>query len=176
MNIFKFGIQKIKLLGAITGFAGFVFAMSGCASVQSSLIEKKTISAIKTWSLDFKYESAEIEETAYADGKSKMTKKHMGNRADSLQFLDDVLYLLRDEHRLNVIKKKEASRGHISMHLVQFDFGGIETAAIYFADANGEELGRIKVTNGDRNATYKDKDSFAKYVAKAISEATAVAK
>jgi hypothetical protein len=36
MNIFKFSIQKIKLLGAAIGFAGFVFAMSGCSNVAIS--------------------------------------------------------------------------------------------------------------------------------------------
>ena len=149
------------------------FLISACASVQNSIAEKGSISTIKAWSLDFKYENAEIEERADGDGKSSLIKKHKGTRADNLQFLDDVLYLLRDEYHLNVTKKKDVARGQISVHLVQFSFGGISTAAVYFTDASGEELGRIKVKNGDRNATYKDEDSFAKFVSKAISEALA---
>ena len=150
-----------------------IFLISACASVQNSIAEKGSISTIKAWSLDFKYENAEIEERADGDGKSSLIKKHKGNRADNLQFLDDVLYLLRDEYNLNVTKKKDATRGQISVHLVQFASGGIRTAAVYFTDASGEELGRIKVSNGDRNATYKTDDSFAKFVSKAISEALA---
>jgi len=150
-----------------------IFLISACASVQNSIAEKGSISTIKAWSLDFKYENAEIEERADGDGKSSLIKKHKGNRADNLQFLDDVLYLLRDEYHLNITKKKDAARGQISVHLVRFSFGGISTAAVYFTNASGEELGRIKVKNGDRNATYKDEDSFAKFVSKAISEALA---
>ena len=37
-------------------------------------------------------------------------------------------------------------------------------------DSRGDALARTKIKNGDRNATFKDDDDFARYAAKAIAD------
>ncbi len=68
-------------------------------------------------------------------------------------------------------KAASETSGRIKIHPIHFYRGGFKLLTVTLVDKQGETLARLKIKNGDRNATFKDDDDFARYAAKAIADA-----
>lgn len=142
----------------------------GCASVKPMIYEPGKIKEIKTWSIDFKYEPGEIERKIENDGNKEVKITTGGRSATDLQLRDDITYLLKDDYEINLEKDGSLAQGLILLNPVHFYSGGFKSVDVSFEDKNGLSLARVRVQNGDRNATFKDDYSFAEYVTDSIAD------
>lgn len=147
-----------------------VVILIGCASVKPMVYEPEKIKEIKIWSIDFKYEPGEIERKIENDVNKEVKITTGGRTATDLQLKDDITYLLKDDFGINLDKDGIHSKGKILLNPVHFYSGGFKSVDVSFEDINGLSLARVRVQNGDRNATFKDDYGFAEYVANAIAE------
>lgn len=159
--------MSIRILTGI-----LMFLILGCASASTTIYNKTAVSAITSWNVIFKYEPGEVEEKVSTSGDKETTVLHQGRSPQDLQLRDDIGYCLHDRHHINVVDASGDSVGIIRIHPVHFYAGGFKSADIEISEPSGQNvLARIRVKNGDRNATFKEDDSFARFVADKVSAA-----
>lgn len=141
-----------------------------CASVKPTVYEPQKIKEIKNWKLDFKYEPGEVERKIEDDGSKEIKVTTGGRTPRDLQLKDDIGFFLKDNHTINLDKSNSSADGSILINPVHFYSGGFKSVDVNIEDKNGLALARIRVQNGDRNATFKDDYDFAEYVANAIAD------
>jgi len=144
--------------------------LSGCASTSSTFYNKEAIAQINTWEVLFAYESGEVEQTISSQGQSTARVMKAGQPASDLQLRDDIFFHLKDKFNLPVTKEPSQAGGQIRLHAVHFGGGGFKSLDVSLYDKNNQLLARVRVKNGDRNATFKDDDDFAEYAGDAIAE------
>lgn len=140
-----------------------------CASVKPTIYEPQKIKEIKTWEVDFKYEPGEIERKSNNEGNQEVKITTGGRTSTDLQLRDDISYFLNDNFGINIDKTGETTQGKILINPVRV-YWGFKSVDVSIEDLNGLSLARIRVQNGDRNATIKDDYDFAQYAAQAISD------
>ena len=152
--------------------AGMVLPLllSGCASVNSKIYKAEDIKTDAVWSLDFAYDTGSVEQMQKSGGESEVKVVSKGQLPSDLQLRDDVFFLLQDDYAVTMTKNAEEATGKILIHPLHFYSGGFKQVTVTFVNKQEETVARIKVENGDRNATFKDDDGFAKYTAKAIAK------
>jgi hypothetical protein len=77
---------------------------------------------------------------------------------------------LQDKHGIKLVKEPASSVGIISIHPVHFYSGRFKSLDVTLVASTRETMARIRIKNGDRNATAKDDDIFAAYCADAIAD------
>ncbi|MBL1213715.1 MAG: hypothetical protein HND52_10200 [Ignavibacteriae bacterium] len=140
-----------------------------CASIKPTIYEPQKIKEIKSWEIDFKYEPGEIERKSDNEGSHEVKITTGGRTSSDLQLRDDISYFLNDNFGININKSGETAQGKILINSVRV-YWGFKSVDVSIEDLNGLSLARIRVQNGDRNATIKDDYDFAEYVAQAISD------
>lgn len=148
--------------------AGIAVVTGGCATADVSLYRPDAIRATKAWHVDFTYEAGRYEETigTEAGKESKVTKE--GHPPVDLQIRDDMFFRLRDKYGIATVRDDAQADGRIRLHPLHFPGGGFRSLDVLLLDRSDEILGRIRITNGDRNATYKDTTEFGKYCADSV--------
>jgi len=139
-----------------------------CASYKTSLYEREVLTKVDAWFIDFSYMTGELERRVASDGKNETRITDMGYSARDLQLKQDLFYALKDRYRINLIKEKNLASGFIKILPVHFESGGFLSLDVTLYDAQDTLLGRTKIKNGTRNATFKGDDNFATYSAEAI--------
>tara|TARA_R110002072_G_scaffold286768_1_gene451880 strand:+ start:240 stop:659 length:420 start_codon:yes stop_codon:yes gene_type:complete len=135
-------------------FSIFVIIIAtGCASTSSKIYSKNEILQITSWELDFAYESGSIEATKKAAGNDELKVVRSGQSATDLELRDDLYFMLKDEYSISVTKTQANSSGKILIHPIHFASGGFKSLTVNLVNSKGDTLGRLKIKNGDRNAT-----------------------
>jgi hypothetical protein len=160
-------LQKL-LLNVVTLLG--ISSIFGCASVAPKIYEADKLRSIKSWQLEFAYESGEIEELKKSSGDAEIKVVNKGQSPRDLQLRDDIFYTLKDEYSISLVKEAGESTGKITIHPIHFYSGGFKLLTVTFLDTAGDTLARMKITNGDQQVTFMDDDGFARYVAKAIAQ------
>jgi hypothetical protein len=142
-----------------------------CASVNSKLYAPAQFKAVNAWLLEFAYETGSVEQLQKSSGDSEVKVVSKGQLPGDLQLRDDLYYTLKDEYSIPLTKISSEASGCIKIHPIHFYSGGFKLLTVTLVDKQGETLARLKIKNGDRNATFKDDDAFARYAAKAIAKA-----
>ncbi len=140
-----------------------------CASVKPTIYEPQKIKQINKWTIDFKYEPGEIERKSDNEGIQEVKITTGGRTSTDLQLRDDISYFLNDNYGIRIDKSGKTAQGKILINPVRV-YWGFKSVDVSIEDLNCLALARIRVQNGDRNATIKDDYDFAEYVAKAISD------
>ena len=151
-------------------------ALCGCASSSMTVYNVGQIQEIDEWSIAFMYQTGEVEKTIKGGGVDSVAIKQTGRNAKDLELRDEVYFRLKDKHSINVKKSSSDSSGKILLHPIYFTkwyAGHFQSCTVTLVDSEGTTLARIKVKNGDRNASFKEDDSFAKFLADAIAKALA---
>jgi len=149
---------------------GLVF-LSACASVNSKVYDSSRITTISEWVIEFAYEAGSLEQSQKSSGDAEIKIVRQGQTARDLQLRDDLFFMLKDDYRIPLRKESSRNSGRIQIHPIHFHSGGFKLLTVTLLDEKGETLARTKIENGDRNATFKEDDSFTKYAAKAIAGA-----
>ncbi|OIR23787.1 hypothetical protein [Bathymodiolus thermophilus thioautotrophic gill symbiont] len=144
---------------------------SGCASINSKIYSKNEILQITSWEIDFAYESSSIEATKKAAGNDELKLVRSSQLATDLELRDDLYFMLKYEYLIPVTKTQTHDSGKIFLHPIHFSRGGFGSLTVNIVNSKGDTLGRLKIKNGDRKATYKDEEEFTKYAADAIVQA-----
>jgi hypothetical protein len=142
--------------------------IGACASAKSTVYDKAALSAPATWRVDFAYEPGEVEERQ-SEGRREVRITTEGRSARDLQLRDDILYHLQDKHGIRVTKKADPSLSAILIHPVTASWG-YRSVDVVLQSVTGARIARVRVRNGDRNATIKEDDDFAEYAADAIAK------
>lgn len=159
-----------------TTIFSFIYAISvlfliSCASVNSRIYVPDQLKTVKTWLLEFAYESGEVEQLQKSNGDSEVKVINKGQLPRDFQLRDDLYYTLKDDYSIPLTKKSREADGRIQILPIHFYDGGFKLLSVILVDEEGETLARLKIENGDRNATFKDDDAFTHYAAKAIANA-----
>lgn len=157
-------------VAALICAVGLLF-VSGCASVNTKVYDSARLSAVDSWVLEFAYEAGSVERLKKSTGDSELKVVSEGHTPRDLQLRDDIYFALKDEYSIPLVKTASANSGRIQMHPIHFYGGGFKLLTVTLIDPQGETLARMKIENGDRNATFKDDDDFANYAAKAVADA-----
>lgn len=144
--------------------------LAGCATSKPTVYNLSAIRAVHTWNVDFIYESGRTEDALSKEKGSEFRVIREGRPKRELKLRDDIAYLLKDKYRLSVTRTAVQESGSIRLLAVDFLYGGFRSADVELVLPNGEIAARITVRNGDRNATTKDDDEFAEYIAEAIAD------
>lgn len=145
-------------------------ALVGCASARPTVYNAAGLRTVPTWVIGFSYQPGAIEERERSTGEREVRVTTEGRSASDLQLRDDLFFRLQDRHGIRVIKERASGSGEILLHAVHFRSGGFKSVDVVVNDPTGETLARVRVKNGDRNATFKEDDEFAEYVADAIAD------
>ena len=148
-----------------------VVLLAGCASVESKIYSPGQLKDAKAWLLESTYETGSIEQSQKSSGDSEVKVVSKGQTSRDLQLRDDLFFALRDEHSVPMVRKSSEATGRIQIHPIHFYSGGFELLTVTLVDMSGETIARLKIANGNRNATFKDDDEFTRYAAKAIANA-----
>lgn len=148
-----------------------VLLASGCASVNSKVYSPTALKSVKAWFLEFAYETGSVEQSQKSGGDSEVKVVSKGQSPRDLQLRDDLFFTLKDEYSIPMTKKSSEATGRIQIHPIHFYSGGFKLLTVTLVDNSGETLARMKIANGDHNATFKDDDKFTRYVARAIADA-----
>lgn len=146
-----------------------LFISFSCASVKPTVYEPQKIKEISSWEIDFKYEPGEIERKSDNEGSQEVKITTGGRTSVDLQLKDDISYFLNDNYGIIIDKTGSTAQGKILINLVRA-YWGFKSVVVSVEDLNGLSLARIRVQNGNRNATIKDDYDFAEYAAEAIAE------
>ena len=143
-----------------------LFLLSGCANSTVSNYKPGSYSKIKAWQVKLAYESGEVS-TTVKDGKVAEVKvSRSGNSSAELTLREDLFYYLKDSKAINI---STTGDGIILVSIDgHFRSGGIVGVTVRLTDSAGEVLSRMKIKNGDRNATFKDDESFTRFVGDSI--------
>ncbi len=147
----------------------FLIISFGCASVKPTVYDSQKINEIHNWEIDFKYEPGEIERKSDNEGSQEVKITTGGRTAVDLQLKDDISYFLNDNYGIRIDRTGSTAQGKILINPVRA-YWGFKSVDVSIEDLNGLSLARVRVQNGNRNATIKDDYDFADYVAEAISE------
>lgn len=147
-----------------------ILMLSWCATYKITLYDQTKLARITKWYLEFTYEAVEIEQKISSGGETEAKVTKLGQFPRDLQLRDDILFHLRDKYHIPIAKDVNAAYGFIRIHPVHFYAGGFKSLDITLYDRENNLVARIKIKNGNRNATFKDDDEFAEYCAKAIAE------
>lgn len=148
-----------------------VSLLAGCASTETKVYSAEGVKSIDSWAVDFQYQPGEVEVTSKSSGETETKATAGGRDALDLTLRDEILYALQDEYGFKVSSSHQQGMGKILLHPLHFTFGGIHSVRVLIQDSKGDTLARIKVENGDRNATFKKVDDFAEYAAESIADA-----
>lgn len=143
---------------------------TGCADVRVTLYKPEAIDAVKRWHVDFTYEAGRYEEVVGTERGHEQKVVKEGHPPVDLQLRDDIFFRLRDRHVVQTVKDKAEADGLVRIHPVHFVYGGFKSLDVTLLDKAEEILARIRIQNGDRNATFKDNDEFAEYCADAVGD------
>lgn len=143
-----------------------LFFLSGCANSTVSNYKPGSYSEIKAWQVKLAYESGEVS-TTVKDGKVAEVKvARSGNSSAELTLREDLFYYLKDSKAINI---STTGDGIILVSIDgHFRSGGIVGVTVRMTDSAGEVISRMKIKNGDRNATFKDDESFTRFVGDSI--------
>jgi hypothetical protein len=113
--------------------------------------------------------------TTVKDGKVAEVKvARSGNSSAELTLREDLFYYLKDSKAFNV---STTGDGVILVSIDgHFRSGGIVGVTVRLTDSAGEVISRMKIKNGDRNATFKDDESFTRFVGDSIIDEIASVK
>lgn len=161
----------MRAIRSVVFCAVVVLLASACASIQSKVYSPTLLKSVNLWVLEFAYETGSIEQSQKSGGDSEVKVVSMGQSARDLQLRDDLFFTLKDEYSVPVTKKPSGPTGRIQIHPIHFYSGGFKLLTVTFLDDNGETLARMKIANGDLDATFKDDDKFTRYAARAIADA-----
>ena len=150
-------------------FPTLILLITSCASVDTNLYNTNRLNNIDTWTLDFQYQAGEQSQKLTDSGEFEFKNVNQGQRRDDLQLRDDLYYILKHDYGLPLQKSNIKNSGKIKIHALHFASGGYKTLTVTLLDNEGETIGRLRIENGDRNATYKNESSFTKYAAEAIA-------
>jgi outer membrane lipoprotein-sorting protein len=159
-------MRTITLICAVS-----LLLLSACASVNTKLYDPAGLKAVDAWVLEFAYEAGSVEHLSKSSGDSELKVISEGHLPRDLQLRDDLYYTLKDEYAIKLTKTATEASGRIQIHPIHFYRGGFKLLTVTLVDKQGETLVRLKIKNGDRNATFKDSDEFTGYAAKAIADA-----
>jgi len=162
------GKKPMRVTTIICGIGMLI--LSGCASVNTRLYDPALLSAVDTWVLEFAYEAGSVEQLQKSSGDSELKVVSKGHTPRDLQLRDDLYYTLKDDYAIPLIKAASETSGRIQIHPIHFYSRGFKLLTVTLVDRQGETLARLKIKNGDRNATYKDENDFTTYAAKAIAD------
>lgn len=144
--------------------------LSACANTETKIYSPSALNQTDVWSLEFQYEAGATELTQKSSGDSEVKILNEGRSGLDLALRDDIFWSLKDDHGINVVKNNKSGYGRILIHPIHFQSGGFHSVSVVFEDSSKEPIARIKVENGNRNATFKRAADFAKYAAKAIAD------
>ncbi|MCG2711551.1 MAG: hypothetical protein L6420_05615 [Elusimicrobia bacterium] len=151
----------------------FLLFLGGCATVDSRVYMQDQLSVKKVWLVDFIYDSGSVEQLQKNSGDKEVKVVSTGQSPSDLQLRDDVFFLLQDDYGVSVTKDASKATGKILLHALHFASGGFKRLTATLESMQSETIARVKIENGDRNATFKNDDSFAKYAAKSIANTIA---
>lgn len=155
----------------VLGVLALPALLGGCASVNKTLYKPDQLRGIQAWAVVFAYEPGRLETRREASGEAGVKVVAEGRDPRDLQLRDDIMFRLQDKHGLTVTKDADGPVGQIRIHPVHFYSGGFKSLDVTLSSPSGDTLARIRVKNGDRNATFKEDDEFADYAADAIAAA-----
>ncbi len=138
--------------------------------MDSKIYTPAQIRGVNAWALEFAYETGSVEQSQKGSGDSEVKVVNKGQLPQDLQLRDDLFYILKDEYSIPMTKMPADAKGRIQIHPIH-SYRGYKLLTVTLVDKQGETLARIKISNGTRNATFKDDDEFTRYAAKAIAEA-----
>jgi len=144
----------------------------GCASTKMMSTDADAIKGVGEWTLGFTYETGSVTRNL-SDGEIKsIAVKQTGRNPKSLELLEDVRFLLQGKG-VQIVAHSTASSGKILLNPIPFTqwYSGFQSCSVTFESPAGHSVARLKVKNGDRNASYKSEEAFAKYIARSIREA-----
>ncbi|OGR42634.1 MAG: hypothetical protein A2X35_01405 [Elusimicrobia bacterium GWA2_61_42] len=142
--------------------------LGGCATTDSRVYRQDQLAGSKVWLVDFTYDSGSVERLQ-KKGEEEVKVVSTGQNPSDLQLRDDIFFLLQDDYGVSVTKDESKATGKILMHALHFSGGGFKRLTVVLENMQRETIARLKIENGDRPATFKDDDSFAKYAAKSIA-------
>lgn len=143
--------------------------VTSCASVNTKIYDETQLRLVNTWVLEFAYEAGSVEKLKKSSGDFELKIVSEGHTPSDLQLRDDIYFTLKDEHSIPLVKRESEMSGRIRIHPIHFRSGGFKMLTVTLIDPQGETIARIKIENGDRNATFKEDNNFASYAAEAIA-------
>jgi hypothetical protein len=144
--------------------------LAACATAEPVVYNAPQIQSISTWRIDFLYQPGEVQERQDAQGATETRVTTGGRRAEELQLRDDIRFRLQDHHGVTIATGSAPEAGSILIHPVRAPWNAFRSTAVEIRSPDGETLARVRVRNGDRNATIKEDDAFAVFVADAIGQ------
>jgi hypothetical protein len=151
----------------------FIYSLfiTGCASVKTAQYNPGAFSQIKNWTVELAYTSGSVSNTLKNSETIETQVVQSGNTSRELSLREDLYYYLKDECGILVSEKTSATTGKI---LVSIDgylgSNGYSGVTVRLTDSKGEVLSRLKIKNGDRNATFMENERFISYAANAIAD------
>jgi hypothetical protein len=143
--------------------------LTGCASTKMMSTDTDAIKGVGEWTLGFTYETGSVTRNL-SDGEMKsIAVKQTGRNPKSMELLEDVRFLLQGKG-VQIVAHSSASSGKILLNPILFTqwYSGFQSCSVTFEAPAGHSLARLKVKNGNRNATYKSEEAFARYIASSI--------
>jgi hypothetical protein len=145
--------------------------LTACASIKPTLYDPSALQSVRSWTVDFTYETGRTEEAVSQEKGAETRVVREGRPGRELKLRDDLVFLLKDQHKFDVARTRRSGAGEIHLLPIDFGSGGFKSVDVELVLPNGEMVGRVQIKNGDRNATFKDDDAFTEYVANAIADA-----
>ena len=155
----------VSLIGLIA------FVLNACASVDSKIYAGSKVQSVSLWSLEFTYESGEVEQGKKGTGDAEGKEVSTGQTPTDRQLRDDLFFSLKHEYAIPLTKKPGDAEGRILIYPLHFVWEGFKLLTVTLVDQQGEALARLKIANGDRPVTVMNDEDFTKYAAKAIASA-----
>ena len=140
-----------------------------CASTKPTLYDANAIRAVKAWTVEFTYEAGRTEQAVSQEKGPETRVITDGRPRRDLKLRDDLVFALKDTHKIDASRTRRDGAGAIRILPVNFSFGGFGSLDVEIVLPSGETGGRIQIKNGDRNATFKDDADFAEYAAESIA-------
>jgi hypothetical protein len=145
--------------------------LTACASTKPTLYDSAALQSVRSWTVDFTYEAGRTEEAISQEKGAETRVVREGRPRRELKLRDDLVFLLKDQHKFDVARTRRPGAGEIHLLPIDFGSGGFKSVDVELVLPNGETAGRVQVKNGDRKATFKEDDDFTEYVANAIAGA-----
>lgn len=145
----------MKLLSVLILSFFTITIVSGCARTHPTLAYSDQAKEIKNWDITPMYE---LRDDGTAD-------KDLG-------FIDDLLYEMQERYQLPLTRTPTLTTGHIKVHIVRANSGGMSSITALLSAPGGEHLSRIKLESKYKRPSLKTdaklKISFLKLVAKEV--------
>jgi len=142
----------------------------GCSSVKVSLYDSAAIDVVTQWHVDFSYEAGRYEEIVGSDRGQEQKVVKEGHAPVDLQLRDDIFFRLRDEHDVQTVKDEAKADGLVRINPVHFAFGAFKSLDVTLLNMSQKILARVRIQNGDRDATLRDNEEFAEFAADAVGD------